>query len=156
MAKFDVSREIVQIGSFSKLSVAFKPLGLNHFLQQPLSNIADAYCTEFDEFGKSFDDVIERVFQANDLEIKRDLLDAFFIEKLVGFEEPKLCQAVDALLKSAGTESIQHTADGLGTSRKTLLRLFKKHLLYSPQNSNRLLNLGNLSRGIKTKQRGPI
>ena len=63
---------------------------------------------------------------------KRDLLDAYLCRQYIGFEEERLTSSVQHILASNGEISIQDLSQKLQISRKTLLRLFQKHLAYSP------------------------
>ncbi|MEM6377898.1 MAG: AraC family transcriptional regulator [Bacteroidota bacterium] len=132
VAKFDRSREIIMRGPFHKLSIVFQPLGINHFLEPPLSQIAEDHFTFFDYFGPEFDALLDQVFELDQLEAKRDLLDDFFIKNYVGFSEDRLKFAVQEILDNEASVSIQQLSETLQISRKTLLRLFKKHLAISP------------------------
>ena len=132
VVKFDVSREIIMKGAFNKITIVFNPLGLNHFLNIPISSITKDYCTLFDYFGKTFDTVIDQVYETENIIQKRDLLDNYFSKHIIGFKEDTLSKAVVKIIENSDLDSVQQIATDLNISRKTLLRLFKKHLLYSP------------------------
>ena len=133
VSKFDKSREIVMKGRFDKLTIVFNPLGINAFLKEPLSRFVANHFSFFDCFGNPFVELMDSVFAEKNLEKKRDFLDSFFIENYNEFNEPKIVYAVDKLMKSNGKASIEQLAKELNISRKTLLRLFKLHLDYSPR-----------------------
>lgn len=132
VSKFDRSREIITKGRFDKLTIVFNPLGINHFLPKPLSHYTADHFSFFDHFGDSFEGLLAAVFSTGALEKKRDLLDAYFCQKHVGFKEERLVTAVEKIFENEGDTSIQELATALNISRKTLLRLFKKHLSYTP------------------------
>ncbi|GAB5551756.1 MAG: hypothetical protein Sapg2KO_13470 [Saprospiraceae bacterium] len=132
VCKLDRSREIIMRGPFNKLTIVFYPLGINHFLNQALSELAADHFSFFDHFGPAFDELLAKVFAVDSLEQKRDLLDDFFTQQYLGFEEQRLIYAVQQILEKESTVSIQSLAEYLNISRKTLLRLFKKHLSLSP------------------------
>ncbi|MEO0339266.1 MAG: AraC family transcriptional regulator, partial [Bacteroidota bacterium] len=132
VAKFDKSREIIMRGAYNKLTIVFNSLGLNHFLDIPLGKIAQDHFALFEHYGEDFEKIIQEIFNADHLEDKRDLLDAFFLSKLVGFQEERLSYAVQAIHTHGGDVSIQKIAKELGISRRTLLRLFHTHLALSP------------------------
>ena len=117
-------------GSFNKITIIFNPLGLNHFLNVPLSSLTTNYCYLFNYFGEAFENVIKQVYEVESITKKRDLLDTFFCNNIVLFEESILTKAVERIIESSGLDTIQQIAADLKVSRKTLLRLFKKHLLY--------------------------
>ena len=132
VSKFDRSRSILMKGAFHKLTIVFHPLGINHFLARPLSNIAQSHFSFFDSFGPSFEELLPALFASPSMEVKRDLLDQYFRRHFIGFEAPRLQEAVQLLFAKEGIISIQEIANHIGVSRKTILRLFKEHLAYSP------------------------
>lgn len=132
VGKFDKSREIVLKGPYNKLSMVFHPLGLNHFLDIPCSHIIEPHFSFFDYFGESFDRMLAQAFAADKIEAKRDLLDQYFESHYVGFQEHRLSLAIKEMFDSGGNCSIQEIAASMGISRKTLQRIFKTHLGYSP------------------------
>jgi len=143
VGKFDRSREIILKGSYNKLTVVFNPLGLNNFLDIPLSNIVECHFSKFDYFGKSFDQQLIQVFDSERIETKRDLLDKFFLSKLVGFTEHRLSYAINRMFSCGGKITIQKIASELEISRKTLLRLFKTHLGISPVEYKSIIRFRN-------------
>lgn len=132
VSKFDRSREIIMKGAFNKLTIVFHPLGINHFLPQPLSQYSADHFSFFDAFGDAFEDLLTTVFSTDKLEEKRDLLDTYFCQKHLGFKEQRVITAVQKIFENEGETAIQELAIALNISRKTLLRLFKMHLSYSP------------------------
>lgn len=132
VSKFDRSREIVMQGKFDKLSIVFHPLGFNHFISAPLSGYARDHFSFFDAFGETFNQLLDRVFATPDLSIKRELLDDFFLHRLLGFPENRLSYAVARIMATQGQVPIGQLASELNISRKTLFRLFKQHLAYAP------------------------
>ena len=131
VGKFDKSREIVLKGPYDKLSVVFNPLGLNHFVDLPLARLVQPHFSFFNYFGESFDKILHSVFEEDGMEEKRDILDQYFSSRLLGFSEDRLAYAVDQIMKNSEI-AIQSISEELQISRKTLLRLFKKHLAQSP------------------------
>jgi len=59
---------------------------------------------------------------------KVKLLDGYFESQLVGFEEDRLEKAIDCLVNSSEKYTVEKLATEVAVSRKTLLRLFTKHL----------------------------
>jgi AraC-like DNA-binding protein len=161
VSKFDRSREIIMRGRFKKISIVFNPLGINQFLRRPLSGLTESHFSFFDHFGPTFDQLLATIFTAESLEQKRNLLDAFFCAQYIGFEETRLTFAVEKIVENTEQVSIQEIAGALGISRKTILRLFKQHLAYSPseyksvvrfrraleayQNKHQLINFSELA-----------
>jgi AraC-like DNA-binding protein len=132
VSKIDKSREIITEGKFKKLTIVFNPLGLNHFVDVPLSQLTEDHFSFFNHFDSSFDVVLEKIFIEDNMEIVRDLLDRFFIKNYVEFSEKRIIYAVNTILKTNGIISVEQISKELKVSRKTIFRLFKKHLSYSP------------------------
>jgi AraC-like DNA-binding protein len=132
VGKIDKSREVIQKGAYNKVTIVFNPLGLNHFIDAPVSEIIEDHFSIFNYYGESFDKMLDKVFSTDNMESKGDLLDQFFLSKHIEFKDHRLTFAVDEILKSNGNISINSMANELNISRKTLLRLFKKHISISP------------------------
>ena len=132
VSKFDYSRQIITKGPFNKLTIVFNPLGINHFLKLPLAKLAKSHFSFFDYFDPAFESLMKQVFKTQSLEEKGSLLDAFFQNQLLDFKEHRMIHAVNRILETTGQIGVEILSEELEISRKTLLRLFKKHLDYSP------------------------
>ena len=121
-------------GKFQKIGIVFEPLGLNHFLDRPLSEIIhfELNC-EFDYFEQKIAPFRQHLFSAS-IDEKVRLLDDFLFSNLQQLEVDKLKSAITILFDDKNKNSIESVANELGISRKTLLRMFRKHLNYSVQN----------------------
>lgn len=155
VSKFDHSRQIITKGPFNKLSIVFNPLGINHFLKLPLSKIAQAHFSFFNYFDPAFDALLEEVFATSNLEEKGYLLDTFFQAQFVGFQEHRLIHSVNRILETNGQIGVEVLAEELGISRKTLLRLFKKHLDYSPSTYKSIVKFRETLNSYQSAQKKP-
>ena len=122
------SREVQMKGRINKLGIVFEPLGWNHFFDGGLGDIMDGTISFFREFGEGAQSVFQDVFGYEDLASKRNALDQYFMAQLRSFEIVDLSIAVEAIMASFHDVRIGDLAKRLGLSRKTLLRLFRKHL----------------------------
>ncbi|MCB0466516.1 MAG: helix-turn-helix transcriptional regulator [Aequorivita sp.] len=120
-------------GIIDKICIAFEPLGLNCFIDVPLNAISTETLSYFDYFGEEFLAVCESVFNTSDVSQKIEVLDSFFISKYSKFSENRIIKAVELLLKTSESLTIQTLSDLVGVNRKTLNRLFQKHLCCSPK-----------------------
>jgi len=143
VGKFDKSREIVMKGAYNKLTIVFQPLGLNHFTRQALGNLIEDHFSLFDHFGNDFEETLDQVFETDLMEEKRDILDSYFSSKLVGFSEHRLKKGVQQFLNTGGQIEVNKVAEMLQISRKTLLRLFKSHLSYTPSEFKSIVRFRN-------------
>ncbi|MFK7907988.1 MAG: helix-turn-helix domain-containing protein [Chitinophagales bacterium] len=129
--KINKSRKITLQGLLNKITIVFNPLGLNHFVETPLSSLIAEHFSFFDYFGSDFEEVIYEVFETSNIEQKRDLLDNFFLSHLRPFTEHRLKNVIIDILKADEPIKISNLAQIHGIHRRTLLRLFQKHLAYS-------------------------
>lgn len=126
-------------GAFDKIGVVFAPLGLNHFVDKPLFEVHSERIGYFDYFDHTFKKCITAVFEENDESEKVRLLDSFFESRLANFNVPILEKAVDEIITSGGLAKVSELSEKLMTNRKTLLRLFQKHLLCSVEEYKKMV-----------------
>jgi AraC-like DNA-binding protein len=130
-------------GVFNKIGIVFNPLGLNHFSKEPLSEFCSKAISKFEYFGSNFSTLSENVFNELDADKKTALLDAFFKEKYCGFDEVVVKKAMLEILNSNGSVKVEELSETLSVNRKTLLRLFKKHLCSSVEEYKKLVMFRN-------------
>lgn len=133
-SKIDVSIEC----PFDKIGIVFHPLGINHFLDRDIDKVHTGETKAFTEFGPEFDLILRSVFQKNDLHEKVKILDDYFAKKLKPFESP-ITKAVELILVKKGNLKVIELAAELDMSRKTLLRLFKRHLTCSVEEYRKMV-----------------
>lgn len=126
-------------GAFDKIGIVFAPLGLNYFVNKPLAEVLSGRIARFDYFGLSFEKLITAVFDENDESEKIRLLDSFFEHSLVDSNIPVLEKAVSEIIASGGLAKVSELSEQLMTNRKTLLRLFQKHLLCSVEEYKKMV-----------------
>jgi len=127
----DKYQEVEFFGPLDRLAIVFYSGGINQFITSPLGGFIKAHFSHFDYYNSSFEELLPMVFDTEDLELKRDYLDAFFLEKFVPLNEPDLLSAIDILWTEPNQCSVAELASRLGMNRRTLLRKFKAHLGYS-------------------------
>ncbi|WP_181369531.1 helix-turn-helix domain-containing protein [Flavobacterium album] len=130
-------------GKFYKIGVVFNPLGLNHFLDKPLSDAFEPAFGPFRYFGKPLEEVVTQISTLQDAAAKAALLDSFFSKAYCGFNETAVKRAVQEILNSNGTVKVEELSDSIGVNRKTLLRLFKKHLCCSVEEYKKMVMFRN-------------
>lgn len=114
---------------FHKLGVAFHPLGINHFISEPIFKLYNSDTVEFSHWNPEIYPELDEIFQTPDLEQKRDLLDKLFEKRFRQNPDLRIVQqAVTYIFNSFGTIQVDELADKIGVNRKTLLRHFRKHL----------------------------
>lgn len=114
---------------YNKIGVVFQPLGLNAFLDQDLSNcVSRPVHSDFLFFEPTMIETLNNVFETENLNEKTSLLDTYFLKVLRGFDNPILEKSVAYIIENSEVCGVEELADFLEVSRKTLLRLFRKHL----------------------------
>lgn len=130
-------------GAFNKIGIVFNPIGLNHFLKEPLGEFFDRSINNLDCFGEDYMNVLEHVYAEKNAEQKAALLDSFFADNYNGFTEPSVKKGVQEILNSNGTIKVEELSELLNVNRKTLLRLFKKHLCCSVEEYKKMVMFRN-------------
>ncbi|WP_159800152.1 helix-turn-helix domain-containing protein [Flavobacterium sp. MK4S-17] len=138
-------------GPFFKIGVVFNPLGINHFINEPLGDIFKPAFDELNKF-KGLDEVADAVLKEGDVKRKADLLDNYFEQHYIGFNEPVVKKAVQEILNSNGSIKVEELSDVLEVSRKTLLRLFKKHLCCTVEEYKKMVMFRNALNYAQTEE----
>ncbi|MFD1551767.1 hypothetical protein DNU06_02290 [Putridiphycobacter roseus] len=114
---------------FDKIGVVFQPLGLNRFLNGTFQELVNSPIhLNFNHFKNAMEDTLLKTFETKDIDKKVAQLDAFFLLNQTNFEEKKLEQAITLLLTKEHKYTVAELSEVLSIHRKTLLRLFRKHL----------------------------
>ena len=114
---------------FDKIGIVFKELGINHFIDIPLSHISSFDIDmSFDYFGEQFHIYCNSLFNNLSPEERVSILDHFFEKNFTNFQEERLKKSVALILNSTEKITVKEISGILGIDRKTLLRLFKLHL----------------------------
>jgi AraC-like DNA-binding protein len=117
------------IAPFDKIGIVFNELGINHFIKQPLSSLtSNTIDKHFDYFGKDFVSSCKSIYSTKELDEKINLLDIFFESKFYDFQDKKFKDCMNTIISSKQKLTVSEVSEQLQINRKTLLRLFKKHL----------------------------
>ncbi len=125
------SRTVHMSGCFKKMGVIFRPLGINSFLPKTLKDLQIDIVGDFPFFGETFEQLAAELFEVDDLPYRASQLDQFLQSKLQPFSEHRVQRAVQLIFDSNADISAQDLATELDVNRRTLLRLFQKHLACS-------------------------
>lgn len=146
------SREVTMQGQINKLGIIFEPMGFNHFIDVPLHQLVQDTITNFDYYGPTFWQMTAAVFAASSIETKRDILDAFFLRHYQPFQLTELLWATEQIMHLNGIVSVNDFARQLHISRKTLLRLFNRHLVHNVKGFSSLVKFRNALQLYKKHQ----
>tara|TARA_B110000902_G_C14262057_1_gene570118 strand:+ start:92 stop:937 length:846 start_codon:yes stop_codon:yes gene_type:complete len=117
------------IAPFDKIGIVFNELGINHFIKQPLSSIlTHTDDKQFNHFGNDLINSCKSIYNTIELNEKINLLDNFFESKFCDFKDDKLKDCIHTIDSSKQKLTVSEVSEQLQINRKTLLRLFKKHL----------------------------
>lgn len=126
-------------GKFNKIGIVFHPLGINAFAKSNLDEVISTYFEPVHFLGAEFLAELESIFELSSFEEKVSQLDFIFQQKLVHFQVPIIQTAVQLILESNGFIKVEELSEQLKVSRKTLLRLFKKHLFSSVEEYKKMV-----------------
>jgi AraC-like DNA-binding protein len=123
-------------GNSNEITIYFKPLGINVFLENPLSFY---YKTQypFIPFSDYQAKMIE-ILSVKDDETKIAQLENYWLSNLIGFEHPFLHSVVEELMNQDNSASVSELADKCGISRVTLNRQFALHIGKTPSEFKRV------------------
>lgn len=119
-------------GQFNKIGIVFNVLGINRFIKNSLCELAPDPVAIFDHFGEDFQEICRGIFNESSVERKVEILDDFFVSRLKPLPDPRVLKATDFFFQIEGNHSVEDVSSKMDMDRKTLYKLFKKHLCCSP------------------------
>jgi len=132
-------------GVANEITICFKPLALNAFLEHPLNyyanndNILDVFIP--------FDDFLEKmkaIMQMQKNEEKIVAMEGYWISKLRGVSHPFLYQALnDLLLPNNETMTIAQIAKKNKITQKTLIKHFEQNIGKTPSDFRKIVRFRN-------------
>ena len=121
-------------GRLDKVTIVFKPLGLNHFINSRFKEIAGKPSRVFTDWdGGEYTDFLEAFYQTKDNKKRVNRLEGFLLSKFKTFGEKEILQeALNGLTDFGNERSIEKIAQSLNLNVRTFNRLFDKHFGISP------------------------
>ncbi|MEM6376794.1 MAG: AraC family transcriptional regulator [Bacteroidota bacterium] len=116
------------LGSINCIGVVFKPLGFNHFTKKTYQKIFPDSVVLLDELWPNFKPEIRVIFNSASLEEKVQLLDQFFIKRFEPLPNVLLPQIIEAIFHAEGTIKINELERKFSINRRSMLRMFQRHL----------------------------
>ena len=143
----------VQIeGSFYKIGIVFYPLGINHFISKPLDVLMHKNFQSI-KLDKSFENILSNISKDQSIDEQQLILENALLSILRPFEEKALHKAIKEIVLSNGTIKVDELEKITLISRKTLLRLFKKHALSSIEDYKKMVMFRNsLNYALQNKE----
>jgi AraC-like DNA-binding protein len=137
-------------GPINEITLYFKPLGLNAFLEKDLQAYSGEHLSDFRPY-LDYAPMMQEILALESDEEQVNRMEAYWLSKLRGFEHPFLHRALHLLAEAEAGLSITEIAQRLGISRVTFNKHFERHLDKTPAQFRKILRfrkaLGN--RGLK-------
>jgi len=133
--RYEIPLHVQQKGQIDKVTIIFKPLGLNHFIKAPFIEVAQNPTQIFAEWTKteSYLPFLEQFFSEQDNGKRISILEDYLLSIYQPFTEHLFLSDILNMLNDFDKEvSIENIAKNFSLSSRTLDRLFKKHLGVSP------------------------
>lgn len=126
-------------GVFKRITIIFKPLGLNQFIDVPLGSIMGQNPAVFSLWNSpAFSETLHGLFNSESISAQLPYLEKFLCNIYQPLDVTQLQQALDLLADFDNERSIEAIAALVGLSLRTFNRLFKLHLGVSPVTHQRI------------------
>lgn len=135
--RYEIPLHVQQKGKIDKVTIIFKPLGLNSFIKAPFIEVAQKPTQIFTEWTKTNNTktFFEQFFGEQDNDKRILILEDYLLSLYTPFSESHFLSDILNMLNDFNKESsIEDIAKRFSLSSRTLDRLFKKHLGVSPVN----------------------
>lgn len=130
----------------NEITIYFKPLGINHFVNNLETMFAEKNMTEFIPSLPDFNDEMTRIFQLTNRELQIEALEKYWMSKLA-VKDLAFMQSILTDIES--NLKIEEIAGKHNISRKHLNNLVLKHLGKSPTEYRKIYRFRNAIRDQK-------
>ncbi|WP_430613402.1 helix-turn-helix domain-containing protein [Flavobacterium sp. JP2137] len=134
--------QVFMEGAFYKIGIVFYPLGFNHFIDHPLNQLMSQPFQEIvlsEKFNRHLSPLCKSMPPAQQL----DIIEQALLSVWRPFKEDFLHRAIRDIVLSNGTIKVDELEKRSAFSRKTLLRLFKKHTFASIESYKKMVMFRN-------------
>lgn len=126
-------------GKFKRVTIIFKPLGLNHFIRYPLTDVMGKDPRMFTLWqGNAFNDLAQHLFDGKEIFGELHYLEEFLMKIYRPLELNKLETALILLNDHHNKRTIGEIAACVDLPLRTFNRLFRQHLGVSPVTHQRI------------------
>lgn len=129
------SVEVIVKGQVNAFMMMLTPLGVNHFIRQPLADFLQYYSRNvipFHNYAEAYPELALQLQSTEAVHHKLEHIEQFLLNNYHHFENDLLREAVCFLSDTDNTDSIHKICRQIGVSERTLNRLFQKYLCVSP------------------------
>lgn len=129
-------------GAFYKIGIVFYPLGINHFIDQPLNQWLNKTFQEV-ALHEIFNNKIAPLTKTLAIEDQLEILETALLAIYRPFQQPTLQKTIREIVLSNGAIKVEALEQLSAVSRKTLLRWFKKHTLTTIEDYKKMVMFRN-------------
>jgi AraC-like DNA-binding protein len=119
-------------GSMDKITILFRPLGLNHFIDGSFLSVAPGASQLFDAFGEDASAYLDRFFATDDRNRRIDIIEELLLSRYRPIPALEKWESLLPAFFDREKEGLETIADQLNMSYKTFGRRFKELLGTSP------------------------
>ena len=131
--------EILECGPQERITVVFKPLGINHFISPSLEEVGrnqNPTAINISSGDKRYHDLLQLLNSLSSIRERIDAIEDFFVSHYKAFEDPLLEKIIEHF---SSFQKLTTIAAKAATTTKTIDRLFKKHIGLTPIEFRRIL-----------------
>lgn len=118
-------------GMINEITFYFKPLGLNAFLQEPLSFYTAPSFSRFEPYP-DYVAMMHGILEEPDTDTRCQRIETYWLSKLTGFSHPFLHVMVADMQDRNASYTIEELAARYGTNRQQIYKQFELHLCKTP------------------------
>lgn len=132
---------VVLKGDIDRISICFRPLGLNQFMRGPISSAMKSPVNEFHSWNeqKDFDNCLKDCFESGDPQERIDVLERFLLSCLKPVGYPKIELAIELLADLESNYAIEAIVREVNVSPRTFSRNFRDVIGVSPIEYKRII-----------------
>lgn len=121
-------------GLIDKVTIAFTPVGINHFITKSLGQFIHGYANIFSAWnGDAFTSCVEAFYATDDNHNRVRILEDFLVGIYRPFDKAHVLQEAIEILSAANcASSVPQIARQINVSERTLNRLFQSYIGVSP------------------------
>lgn len=121
-------------GSLHLLLIGFTPVGLQQFIDYPVSDLTDRNVSMEFIFPEDYDRIYQAIFSAPTIQAKLAVVEGFLLEKLhIRHFDRRANTIARYILAEGGATSVRSLSDRFVLTERTLQRLFKNNVGISPK-----------------------
>jgi len=144
--------ELALPDSIGFLSVRFLPWGALHFMDAPVSSLADQIIPASDIWGTAVADLEEQLAGAPSWSGRVRVVESFLLDQLRRYRRRDVELAVRAVWRKAGSLRVPDLCHELGVSERTAQRLFRRTVGLPPKGYSRLVRFLNACSALRSDE----